>query len=177
VAHLWIASEDKWSACLLDAAVHALVGGRLHRLVDPARLFCETPDAVALLPVGRPASDRWALVSGPAVRVRVNGLDARLGIHALVDRDEIRIANGAPLFFSTETLAVVEVLPPSAPRTFCPRCKQAIEADTPAVRCPACGLWHHQAVDLECWTYGPRCAACPCESSLDSGFNWTPEDL
>ena len=102
---------------------------------------------------------------------------ASLGIVALSDRDEIRPADGLPLFFSTETLARVEPFPASGARGFCPRCKQHIEPGTPAVRCPGCSLWYHMSDEFPCWTYAPQCSACPQETALDADFRWTPEDL
>jgi hypothetical protein len=119
--------------------------------------------------------DTWALItSSPALRL--NGAQVPLGLAILEDRDEIRLP-AVHAWFSTETQAQVEPFPPSATRGFCPRCKQAIDPGSSAVRCPGCGLWHHASDDLPCWTYAPTCAACAHTTDLDAGFRWTPEDL
>lgn len=119
----------------------------------------------------------WMLFVATAARVRVNGSTVAVGAVVVSDRDEIRLPSGTPLYFSTETLAVVAPFPESGPRGFCPRCKQPIEPGRPAVRCPGCGLYHHASDDLACWTYGPQCAGCPHVTALDAGYRWTPEDL
>jgi hypothetical protein len=103
----------------------------------------------------------------------------------LSDRDELRWpvahdASGAaphPLFFSTERLAAVAPYPAGDRRGSCPRCKQLLTVGDAAVRCPSCGLWHHATDELPCWTYGEHCAACQQVTSLDAGFQWTPEEL
>jgi hypothetical protein len=67
---------------------------------------------------------------------------------------------------------------PETPRgMMCPRCRQRIEKETLAVRCPQCGLWHHQSEELPCWTYSSTCAMCPQPSALDAGYQWTPTEL
>jgi len=144
-------------------------------LPDPGSLLRRNHRTCAATPGVNPA-DTWALLCGAKQPVRVNGLPVPLGLTVLSDRDEIRL----PRFFarfSTETQAHVEPFPESATRGFCPRCKQRIEAGTPAVCCPSCGLWHHASADLPCWSYAPTCAACVQRTAMDAGFRWTPEDL
>lgn len=122
------------------------------------------------------AGTEWVLVAPPEEQIAVNGLPLLAGIHSLGDRDEIGLA-GESVFFSTETLARIEAMPASQEVRFCPRCKQAIEEASPAVRCPQCGLWHHQSETLPCWLYSSTCAMCPQDTDLEAGFRWTPEDL
>ncbi len=160
MAHLWRErGPDGW-------APTPLVGDRIG-------LGCSS----ALRRLGDANGAAWMLLAAPAARVLVNGLPLAIGAVVLSDRDEIRLPSGSPLYFSTETLAVVAPFPESGPRGFCPRCKQSIAPGSPAVRCPSCGLYHHSSEDLACWTYGPQCAGCSHDTALDAGFRWTPEDL
>ena len=93
------------------------------------------------------------------------------------DRDEIRIAGKRSLYFSTESLARVEEFSSTGQTLFCPRCKQEIELGSGAVKCPSCGVWHHQTDELNCWSYSEVCALCTQSTDLDAWFQWTPEDL
>jgi hypothetical protein len=105
------------------------------------------------------------------------------GLCVLGDRDEIRMG-GELRYFSTETLASVEAFPGAERAVFCGRCRQKIEAGTPAVCCPGCGIWYHQdesanlaeSERLPCWTYSEKCAFCGHPTALDTVFAWTPEE-
>jgi hypothetical protein len=121
--------------------------------------------------------DAWVLVAPADFGIRLNGEPVTLGLTVLSDRDELRIPGAPPRFFSIESIAQVEPFPESTRGGCCPRCRQAIECGTPAVRCPSCGLWHHASDELPCWTYAPTCAACAQDTSPDAGFRWTPEEL
>ena len=177
MAHLWNFSESGgWTPLALGSASFAIVDGQPVRVSDLTSGATEPPP-LAIRHVGDGDNISWILITRPGATVRVNGVAAALGIVALADRDEIRAVDGSVLFFSNETLARVEPLPASVVGGFCPRCKQRIAADEPAVRCPACGLWHHESEAMPCWTYGPHCAACSQETALDAGFRWTPEEL
>jgi Zn finger protein HypA/HybF involved in hydrogenase expression len=116
------------------------------------------------------------MISSANAGVSINGLPLTVGIRALADRDEIRAGERA-FYFSTESLAQVEDFPGSDNALFCPRCKQEIEKNTSAVRCPACSVWHHQTDELNCWTYAETCALCSQQTDLSAGFRWTPEEL
>ena len=116
----------------------------------------------------------WLLVGAPAVRV--NGIPLDAGIRVLRDRDELRTGDDRR-FFSVESLAVIAPFPGGERATFCPRCKLEIAPDSPAVRCPQCGVWHHQSDELPCWTYAAHCMLCDHPTALDAGFRWTPEEL
>ncbi len=169
MAHLWfLDGERHWFPTALAGDAVALRDGALvpcHGADSPRVVFRRLE--------GAPAS--WALLTDDA-HVRLNGMPVLLGLAVLEDRDEIRIA-GRTAWFSAETLPTVASFPESATRGYCPRCKQPLEAGTPAVKCPACGLWHHASDDLPCWTYAPTCSACVQPTALDAGFRWTPEDL
>jgi hypothetical protein len=180
MAHLWkwMSESGEWTPLPLDGDAFTLGGDGPLRVPD---LLSARGSSQALRRVEDPAlpgaGAAWTLIVGRGAHVLINGSPASLGLVALADRDEIRLATGRPLFFSTETLARVNPFPTSGTRGFCPRCKQLIDSGTPAVRCPSCGLWHHASDDLPCWTYGPQCAACSQETALDAGFGWTPEEL
>lgn len=180
MAHLWKVMSDsgEWTALALDGDAFTLDNETLSRVPE---LLPTRGASLGLRRVEDPSSPTsgalWTLVVGRDARVLVNGSPATLGLLALTDRDEIRLVNARPLFFSTESLAHVTPFAASGPRGFCPRCKQHIEPGTPAVRCPGCSLWYHASDDLPCWTYAPLCSACPQQTALDAGFRWTPEAL
>ena len=134
------------------------------------------PLPVSLVRSERDRQDTWTLLALPWA-VTVNGLPVPEGLRVLQDRDEIRIAGFERVFFSTERLAAIEPCLSSNSPLMCPRCRQELVAGTPAVCCPACGVWHHQADGLECWTYAERCALCAHSTALDTGYQWTPEEL
>jgi hypothetical protein len=159
MAHLWTLDDsNEWRARpLVNATPEVIAGG------------------VTLLRRSREATDVWTLVSASAA-LRLNGAPVPLGLAVLEDRDEIRLP-GVTAWFSTETLAQVEPFPESVARGVCPRCKQTIATGSPAVRCPSCGLWHHESEEFPCWTYADTCAGCGHATALDAGFRWTPEDL
>ena len=123
------------------------------------------------------AETLWVLLVAEAAPVRVNGSAVVGGIRALDDRDEIRGPSVAQCFLSTEQLASVVLSPGGERPMFCPRCKLPIEAATPAVRCPVCGIWHHQDDMHPCWSYSEECAVCRHDTDLDRGYRWSPEEL
>jgi hypothetical protein len=156
VAHLWtLDSENLWVARELEHPATIAAGVALHRLSTP-------PNTCVLLTI--------------EPRLRLNGLPVPGGLAVLDHRDEIR-APGVTAWFSNETLPRVEPFSEPGARGSCPRCQQPIEPAGPAVRCPQCGVWHHASDELPCWTYAPRCATCPQDTSLDAGFRWTPASL
>ena len=182
MAHLWVEeTAGEWAVIRLESSSVPLAvlsdtartapRGRWPQRVSPGGVRATLRRAEG------PTLHGWYLVAAPADAIWINGLRLISGMRALVDRDEIRLAAGAVGFFSTEVLACVTPMVASERPTVCPRCRQDVVADTPAVRCPACALWHHQADALPCWTYAPTCALCPQPSALNAGYRWTPEDL
>jgi len=157
MAHLFTTTRDagEWSRRPLDADT---------LIADDARLVrATTPDG-----------ERWVVLGAPSVRV--NGVALGAGIAVLRDRDEL-FAAGVRMFFSTETLAVIAPFPAGVEDVLCARCRTSMVADTPAVRCPDCGAWHHQTDGLPCWIYTERCARCPRTTAFDADYAWTPEGL
>jgi hypothetical protein len=159
MAHLWVeddTADGEWG-------VFPLVAGAA--VIDPwLRLeYATTPEGT-----------HWVLFGAP--RVCVNGNPLAAGIVVLRDRDEVLVGKRR-YFFSTETLAVGEVYGGGDQRAFCPRCKLEIAAGTPVVRCPGCGVRHHESETYPCWTYAEHCTMCDYPTALDAGFRWTPEAL
>lgn len=175
MAHLWRPdSQHAWHPASLEGTSVAFEepGG------GPAVQLCRCGEQ----------ESQWAVMAPPGTSVRVNGQAVVAGLRVLSDRDEVVVAHPGrePLqaFFSTERLACVELFSGSEATLRCPRCKQPVVKDVPAVRCPACGAWHHQIPEgheghtaRKCWTYSDHCALCPQPTALGSGFQWTPEGL
>lgn len=112
------------------------------------------------------------MISAGGAQARINGDLLVLGIRFLRDRDSIQVGGQAPMFYSTETPAVVVTYAEPQPAV-CARCKTNVEKGAAAVRCPKCAAWHHQP----CWGYAPTCAACEQPTTLGSGeYQWMPEE-
>jgi hypothetical protein len=183
MAHLWLQDASaRWAVLPLEADAYAVVEGPAHTL--RARPAAGESEARALLlraAAGEPAPSAgepphaWFALAVPGRGVSCNGLPLVLGLHALSDRDELRVAGAGSLFFSSETLARPAPFPGSPHPVSCPRCLQEIGAGTPAVRCPQCGVWHHQSPELPCWTYARTCQLCSQPSDLEAGYRWSPE--
>lgn len=180
MAHLWVKDDGgEWAALPLEGEVYALSEGRPRRVEACA----DGESCAAVVLVRREGSARgarggWFVVAEPGARVKVNGRPVSAGLRALSDRDELAVAGVGLFYFSTETLAAVRTFA-GAERggAACPRCKQPLEEGASAVRCPQCGVWHHQTDELPCWTYAEVCALCPQPTALDAQFRWTPEEL
>lgn len=181
MAHIWIQERvaNDWAVARLDGDAFALssVGGRARVVADSSAPH----NAAARLLRSHAADDeRWVLLA--ADPVLVNGVAVRCGMRVLADRDEIRFGAGGQCFFSTELLACIVPFPGVSASAFCPRCKQPIEPETAAVRCPRCAVWHHQGSDrsgreLPCWLYGPFCSLCDQATELSGIFRWSPAEL
>lgn len=178
MAHLWTEDADGAWAVLpltsepLDLARVPATVGSLRPRRRPAPRGGVVLRSVTLAGTG---SVTWVLIAGGGAGVRVNGMSTPSGIRVLSDRDEIRIDGVGSVFFSTERLASVEPYPGGDREIHCPRCRQAVDPGAAAVRCPGCGVWHHQSPELPCWSYASTCALCPQATALDAGFRWTPE--
>ncbi len=116
------------------------------------------------------------LISNGREGVWVNGEPLVLGIRALRDRDAIRIGARRTAFFSTEALPRITPFPQPHPAP-CARCMTDVVPDSPAVKCPKCGAWHHQSDEFPCWTYTEKCARCDQPTALDGQYHWNPEGL
>jgi len=182
MAYLWfVEDEHQWAAMpVTERPVD--VGADVPRVVAPEHLTVKikqngTRKATVIVPTGEGPSRMYALVWGPGQTVRVNGWTLTAGLRVLADKDEIKVGVNTPVFFSTESVAQIEIFPGSDREIFCPRCTLPIEAGKPVVRCPKCHIIHHQDdEELGCWTYGPGCAVCSQPTAMDAGFRWTPEE-
>lgn len=176
MSHLWTMDRlvGEWAVAALDGVAFALFAdGSVSRITQAALGRSDAP--VWLFRSGQGDAESWVLIA-PG-RVLVNGSAAWVGIRILRDRDEVRMEGGARWFFSTENLAKVEPFPVTRQAASCPRCKQPIDRETEAVRCPSCGVWHHQSAELPCWSYGTCCALCDQTSEFTNSFRWTPAQL
>jgi hypothetical protein len=180
MSQIFLPTDDGFDVQPLDAERYRIVASeavppRLEPLDAPVASaddtlivrVAELPDAPGV---------RWALVAGRGARVLQNGDAVVLGLALLRHKDELRVGGAAPLYFSSERLAAVEPCArDDAPR--CPRCAHPIARGEAAVRCPGCGVLHHELAERPCWTHLPRCALCPQATALDADFTWTPEGL
>lgn len=173
MAHLWLrCSENDWAVLMLEPR-------GLDLTTSPPRCLNSTAEVVSDAACQLVASAAgWSLLVAPRCEVRVNGEAVPTGLRLVEDRDEIRVGReGVRAYFSTELLACVEPLPGGDRELFCGRCKQAIAEGADSVRCPACGVWHHQDEELPCWLYAEACSLCDQPTVLDGQFRWTPEGL
>jgi hypothetical protein len=174
MAHLWTQnSEDRWAVLPLEGE-SLVLSSDPPRLVDLPADLATIRTQVVLIACDK---DRWVLLWGSGQEVRVNGIPQALGLKVLDDRDEIRISNAGPWFFSTERRPKIEPFPGADHPIRCGRCKLPIEPGTPAVRCPKCGIWYLQTEEHPAWTYAETCVFCTQPTALDAGYRWTPEEL
>lgn len=178
---LWIERVDNggaWRIAPLQGDAFALQAG--DEVAVPMTEDCLGSFEVALV-CADTLADRWfAIAGGPNHTLRVNGVPVLNGIRAVRDRDMLQLRTGTRLFFTTERPAEVVPFPGiENGQAYCARCRQPIEVDTPAVRCPnpACRVWHHQHGDLECWTHADHCSLCDQPTALDGSLRWSPEEL
>jgi len=177
MAHIWTKQDgEPWEVVQLTGAACSIASGKsLREYKRRANITGARPSLVAFQDAA--GHENWALLSSAGTDIRVNGAAMRLGLHVLRDRDAIQVKGRGAMFYSTERLAAVEPVPAMPEAMFCPRCKTALEAGTPGVKCPGCGTWHHQSEDLPCWIYAQQCALCDQQTDLDAGYRWTPEEL
>ena len=119
---------------------------------------------------------KWAALAANGLQLAHNGQPVPAGLRILAHRDSLAIGNSEPVFFSTEEAPQVETFAGVDPVS-CPRCRGDIELGNAVVRCPDCGVMHHEAADRNCWTYAENCALCSQPTAFDAGLRWTPEGL
>lgn len=178
--HLWTRVDKQWAALPLEADAYIFDHEAEHAVRH--RMNGESIEGKVWLRSGpgeQGEKDWYLLVSGSG-SVRTNGCPVVTGIRRLRDRDEIRVNGAHPrrYFFSTESLARVVPLPDSSGLVHCARCRQDVPPGSPIVRCPACGMIHHQSGELECWSYADTCACCSQSTDLETGhLRWTPDSV
>lgn len=181
MAHVWIPVADAagpaWAALPLAGQQYHFVSTEPY--VRRAEVTAGPAAGEMLVRSEHAGTECWYVLASWAARLWVNGRQAPLGVKVLADRDEIRLENGCRCYFSTERAAKVVPFPGTDHETVCPRCGQPIEKGTPAVLCPECATWHHQASPLTCWWYeaSMQCQNCEHSTEPDAGFQWTPESL
>jgi hypothetical protein len=176
MAHLWVrTTSDNWGTVPVEEASFDLATLVPHPVAVPTA-DRDLTRSVLLLRC-RSEKESWLLICRSIPNVCVNGFPVSLGIRVLEDRDELWIPGLPAVFFSTETVAQITTFQGSREQIICPRCKQEIEKDTSAVKCPQCSVWHHQSDELPCWTYAAHCTLCDQPTGLDTGYRWSPEVL
>ena len=137
-----------------------------------------TPSSVLRHYSSSSTGEGWVLLAAPRENIYINGHLLRTGIQVLQDRDEIRYQGLREIYFSAEQLTAIVEFPGADARFYCPRCQKEIQPGTWAVRCPnpACGVWHHQMPERQCWLYSDTCALCSQTTALGQGFRWHPEE-
>jgi len=177
MTHLWIQNPTGgWQPLRLDGDAYSLKAFP-PQPVDPNAHDHIGESAPLLVHSRGTGSSSWVLLAGHDAPVRVNGRALAAGMCVLDDRDAIQIAGNAPCFLATEEPVRVEPFPGQVSPTACPRCTIAIDPETQAVRCPRCGIWHHQNSDRQCWTYAMGCAGCGGPTAMDEARAWSPEEL
>lgn len=183
MGYLWIQDPDGFIALSLTETVYS-IGARMDRAGPLSLSIGTTPHHSALLVQASTAesANAWTIISRPD-EIEINGLPLAPGIRVLRDRDAIRFDCGHLAFFSAETAAQIEPFPGTEPVS-CVRCYSPIVPGKDAVRCPTCGVWHHQISgpengrDWECWTRNATCAQCRKQpTDFEAGPAWTPEAL
>jgi hypothetical protein len=123
---------------------------------------------------GSPTNGQWVLLAGHDANVRVNGSPMASVNRVLQDHDEILLGDAETdfwqrWFFSMAGNATVEPFPDSRAPACCAKCKRPILVGELAVRCPACGHWHHETGNGQCcWSLPGCCTRCRCRAPLDS---------
>ena len=176
--YLWTYTENTWAALSLED--HAYIFDReVEHSIRRRRVGEPIVGRVVLRPgPGDSINRHWFLLVPGTQSVRTNGSPVLAGVRRLRDQDELRVRGFRPglFFFSTESLARIQPLPEGSDRVYCARCRQEIAAESPIVKCPSCGMVHHQSEEFNCWTYADTCAMCNQPTALDSGrLRWTPE--
>lgn len=183
MSHLWIPAENgPWTALVLDGGLWDLDADPPALLSHPVQPAGVPTRSVEAGQVRVAASDGSAnglrLLVGPGRRAWVNGSRVDLGTQLLEDRDLIRVDTGRSYFVSTERRMERRPFPGAAGSTDCPRCTEVIDPGSMAVRCPNCGVWHHQNGERDCWTYTPLCSQCDQSTELEgAGFRWVPSAI
>jgi hypothetical protein len=180
MAQLWACKDSgRWGVLRLSARGYRL-GTDSPATEDAVSERDEGGEDVRLMRFASDEGPAWILIAGVDHAVRINGLPLAAGIRALVDRDEIVVAGRWTYYFSVDDSPEIAIFPGSGQPAPCPRCCKEIDPGEPAVRCPGCGVWHHEDPErgLQCWTYADMCAACAIQhTSLEADSAWTPVGL
>ncbi len=192
MATLWVPSQsNQWRPFVLQTDVYDL--GQLLAGTDSGLSAAVHVSQAVLVKTSAANTALWVLLTSPdsSVSLMREGIDSPAGIRVLKDKAVIRIGLSGNLFFSEEVLAAIETFPGMDRQMTCPRCKQAIGPQTPAVRCPSCGTWYHQTDTLPCYSLPvreekpgdrgakkapPQCVICGRISVLNGEYTVTPPE-
>jgi len=175
MAYLWIekGKTTQWLTVELTGDVWVLSTGEPMAL-DKWHCGGSVSRPTLLVRRGDPTDAQWVLLAGHEANVRVNGLPMGLASRVLQDHDEILLGDAETdswrrCFFSRAGAVSVEPFPVNDNPMCCPHCKHPILGGQPAVRCPACGQWHHEMSDGQCcWSLPGCCGGCHCRAPLDN---------
>ncbi len=184
--HLWIKTAESGAEWAILPLLHGPIAipqaiakfdERSEAAVSPQLLVLSCTDPTS-------GGEKWVLIAPPTTTI--NGAALSVGIRLLRDKDEIRVQGQERMFFGGERLATIQAFAGSPHAIICPRCKQPVSDGAMSVRCPACGVVHHQTGELPCWlgyvdSGNPfhTCALCdqPAAVEPDARFRWSPEGL
>jgi hypothetical protein len=183
MAQLWVTDEradDGWVRFALSGPCYTLTRA------GPRATTVAAGGVTAAVVLRGTAGDEWLFLAAPGLHVAVNGQPLVLGCRVLRDHDELvltgpevgvdgDVATGQ-FYFSTETRAHVQPLPPAEEVIHCGRCRHPIAGGQAAVQCPKCRVWQHQTAELPCWTYATQCGPrCDQSTALDADQRRSPE--
>lgn len=116
-----------------------------------------------------------ALFVRAGVWVRVNGEAVLGGMRLLEHQDEV-LTEAGRWYFSAQSAPVITTfsLPTGGRVPTCPVCRGPVREGEPAVQCPGCGRWAHQAEARACWAYAPACRFCNHPTSFADEATWRP---
>ena len=165
--------DDQWKPESLSSVESVLVFEPLSAAAS-STVSAKLPQSCVITRAG--ASGSWVLLGRPDQHLVHNGATCLAGMRVLEHQDCIALEGFETVYFSTEEELRIEPFTASAEAS-CPRCRRAILPGDPAVKCPSCGVFHHEMADSNCWTYAPTCALCQRQTQLDAGLQWSPAAL
>ena len=117
-----------------------------------------------------------ALITDPAVPLRVNGQRMWGGLHVLQHKDEFQVGADRYWYSAVMQPHVTRFAKPADADTHkCPMCRVPLEAGDVVVSCPGCGRSYHQSEAKQCWTYREQCKFCGHPTALTGEPAWRPE--
>ena len=147
MAHIWVYSEPEklWAVMPMVEGSMLEFTGEDKRPLRQSAGGTSSRFPILMSASGLPGEETsWTLLAQPDANLWVNGLPLISGIRLLRNQDEICILGCRRFYFSTDSLPQVMAFPGFDRSILCPRCKQEVKKGEPSVRCPSCGVWHHQ---------------------------------
>jgi hypothetical protein len=181
MAHLWMESPSDSSRGPepggqddLKTRLGPNSWSRIDLRSDALPLDCGSDARASIIPFRDPEGvGGWAILTSAPGETFVNGMPLLLGLRVLADRDEIRFRNSPRMAYSAEEPAQIQPLSESKAPGVCARCRQSIEAESPAVQCPGCSALYHETQEFPCFTYAETCTVCSRAARLGA-FLWRP---